>query len=259
MAQTLRGKTAIITGGSKGLGLAIAQSFHAHGAKLVLVARNEDTLNHASEQLKSSGAQVSLVAGDVCDQNILARSFAEAEAFGGTDILVNCAGIFSCNALLSESFENWPRLFAVNVTAVAKWSAAAIRSMKTRGEGKIINLGSIASRIGSANMSGYVASKHAVLGLTRSMALELSGTNILVFALCPGIVQTELGDQILEGLARANNTTPEEILRRFLAGTPAGQLCTADEVSASALFLAKDGGRGLSGQAIDLNGARFMA
>ena len=198
MAGRLKGRTALITGASRGIGRAIAEAYAAEGAALVLNARDSERLEAAAEALRDRyGATVSRHACDVSDRAAVDTMVTAIERDGQIDVLVNNAGIHKPAKFLDYTFEDWRRIIEVNVYSVFHVTQAVLPKMIERQSGRIINMGSSAGKWGSRHQSAYNASKHAVVGITRCLALEMAPHNILVNAICPWVVDTDLADTFI--------------------------------------------------------------
>ena len=243
----LTGKTAVITAGCGGIGLAIAKRFTDAGAKVAVC------------DIDAAAVAVSpYVAGicDVSDEAQVASFFADAtEALGGIDILVNNAGIAGPTKPVEEmSAEEWRRTLDVNLTGQFLCARAVIPGMKARKSGVILNLSSTAGRLGMPLRAPYSASKYGVRGLTDVLAVELGAFGIRVNALLPGMVAGPRIDAVVEGQAAAQGITPEAYLPMMLHNISMHTMVTADDVAAMAQFLASDAARYVSGQSIGVCG-----
>lgn len=239
----LDGKTALITGGTKGIGNAIALMFAAFGARVALSSRHQADCGAAAEQIQSLGGQAVGIAADVGKAADVKGLVAETvRRFGDLDILVNCAGVAVTKPILQMEEAEYDRVMDTNLRGVFFASKAAAAVMVERGHGgRIIQIASIGGLKGTNQLSTYCASKAAVLSLTKTMALEWSRYGITTTAICPGYVKTEIN---------AQQFADEAFLQRTLKGIPQRRLGTADEVAAIALFLASDYSAMITGSAI---------
>lgn len=234
MNRALDARVALVTGAASGIGLAIARRFVAEGARVIAADVEGSPL---ADELPASPA-LSPVHADVTAPDTPARLLAAAEAWGGIDILVNNAGVCLPGSILDQSDESWARTFAVNVTAPFRLSRAAAPAMKAKGWGRIINLGSIMSDFGGPSLCAYGASKHAVAGLTKSLAVDLGPFGITANYLQPSAVWT--------GMSRPFMDDPE--FRAYWEGkAPVGYIGEPEDVAAPALFLASAESRFVNG------------
>jgi 3-hydroxybutyrate dehydrogenase len=257
----LKDKTALITGGGRGIGRAVADAFAREGARVVVAARTaQQVLQAASEISAKFETEALALVCDVSDADSVRRAFETiGESFGGgVDILVNNAGIAESAPLIKTSDELWQRHLAVNLTGTFLCTRAALPAMIARGWGRVINIASIAGKTGAPYIAAYTASKHGVLGLTRSVALEVALKGITVNAICPGYVETEMAQQAINnisGKTGKSETEARDVLNRM---SPQNRLVTPEEVAALALLLAAEEGRGINGQAINVDGGSVL-
>ncbi|HKN84023.1 MAG TPA: SDR family oxidoreductase, partial [Pyrinomonadaceae bacterium] len=187
------------------------------------------------------------------------RMFTEIrERFGDPDILVNNAGIAESATLVNTTDELWRRHLAINLSGTFYCTRAALPTMLKSGWGRVINIASIAGKTGAPYIAAYSASKHGVLGLTRSVALEVATSGVTVNAICPGYVDTDMVTRGVERITTKTGRTVEEALETLKKMSPQNRLVTAEEVGAVALLLASDEGRGINGQAINIDGGTVL-
>lgn len=243
----LDGRVAIVTGAASGIGLAIARRFLAEGARVVASDLPGAPL---ATELTASEALV-LLQADVTAADAPGRHVAAAESWGGADILVNNAGVCLPGTVEDQSDDSWERMFAVNVTGVFRLTRACVPAMKAKRWGRIINLGSIMSDFGGPSLCGYGASKHAVAGLTKSLATDLGPFGITANYLQPSAIWT--------GMSRPFFDDPD--FRAYWEGkAPVGYIGEPEDIAAPALFLASDEARFVNGAGIRVCGgamARF--
>ena len=252
----LTGKTALITGGGRGIGRAIALEFARNGARVAVAARTAEQVEQVAAEI---GADAVALVCDVSDPESVARMFADMrERFGNPDILVNNAGIAESATLVNTTDELWQRHLAINLSGTFYCTRAALPAMLRRGWGRVINVASIAGKSGAPYIAAYSASKHGVLGLTRSAALELATTGVTVNAICPGYVDTDMVTRGVDQITAKTGRTAEEALDSLKKMSPQNRLVTPEEVAAIALLLASDAGRGINGQGINVDGGSVL-
>ena len=259
MANRLFGKTALITGGSRGIGRAIAQAYAAEGCALVLNAREAQRLRQAGTAIAHEfNVPVETMACDITDRAGVFAMVAAAQAWRPLDILVNNAGIHVAAGFLDYSFEDFQRVMESNVYGVFHVTQAVLPGMIARRCGRVINLASSAGKWGSRNQSAYNASKHAVVGLTRCLGLEMAPHNVLVNAICPWVVETDMLRDFMHGHAAAVAGNPDELMARFQASVPLQRWIQPAEVAGLALYLASDEASYINGQAWAVDGGYTM-
>lgn len=258
----LSDKIAFITGGGRGIGRAVAFAFAREGARVAVVARTASEVARVAEEISEQcGVETMHAACDVSSVESVTRAFAAiAEKFRqAPDILVNNAGIAESAPLVKTSDELWHRHLAVNLTGTFYCTRAALPAMIERGWGRIINIASIAGKTGAPYIAAYSASKHGVLGLTRSLALEVATKGITVNAICPGYVDTDMTTRALEIIEAKTSRSAADSLDAIKAMNPQRRLVEPAEVAALALLLASDAGRGINGQAINVDGGTVLS
>ena len=214
----LEGKISIITGGGTGIGLGIARAFVKEGAKVVLAARNLPRLEEAANELQGLGGTVEVVPTDVTQEAEVQSLFSKTmDTFGRLDIQVNNSGAFDGGPIDEITLETWNKVIGVNLTGVFLCTREAMRIMKTQKGGRIINIGSISSRMPRMNSAPYTSSKHAVIGLTKSTALEGRPYGISAGALPPGNVEVEWRAKSTTSMDQESMMTPDDIAVAALA------------------------------------------
>jgi len=252
----LTGKSALITGGGRGIGRAIALAFARQGARIAVAGRTIEPLQEVATEI--GNGSIALVC-DVSDRESVARMFTDMrERFGDPDILVNNAGIAESATLVNTTDDLWNRHLAINLSGTFYCTRAALPAMLKNGWGRVINIASIAGKTGAPYIAAYSASKHGVLGLTRSVALEVASSGVTVNAVCPGYVDTDMVTRGVERITTKTGRTAEEALETLKKMSPQNRLVTAEEVAAVALLLASEDGRGINGQAINIDGGTLL-
>ncbi len=251
----LAGNSALITGASRGIGLAIAREFAREGADLLLVATREETLAAARQELAGFGTRIETRAADVAGSGAAAALVTAAvTAFGKLDILVNNAGVYVGKPFLEYEEADVDRTLSVNVKAPMFLMQAALAHMAPRGYGRIINLASTAGKWASRNQAVYNLSKHAVVGLTRCAALEFAQQGVTVNAICPGLVRTDMADALEQNNARAAGTTPESVHGELLRRIAQGRFLEPGECAHLAVYMASPEAAGMTGQSVLIDG-----
>ena len=243
----LQGKKAIVTGGTRGIGFAVVQTFLKNGASVALFGSRQETVDKALAALKEENPDWEVIgmAPDLTDYAAVDAAFAEVEkAFGRIDILVNNAGISAREPLYDYTPEAFENIMRLNVSAVFNGCRAAAPRMKAQGGGSIINTSSMVSLYGQPSGVGYPTSKFAVNGMTRSLARELGRDNIRVNAVAPGVTRTDMVANL-----------PQEIVQRVCAPIPLGRMGEPEEVANAFLFLASDLASYVTGEILQVDGA----
>jgi NAD(P)-dependent dehydrogenase (short-subunit alcohol dehydrogenase family) len=215
--KNLTGRHAVITGGGRGIGAAIADSLNELGAKITLMGRTEPTLRNKCEELNQAQA----VTVDVCDEKSVQKAFEQARnSFGTIDILINNAGAAYASPLHRTDTENWKYMLDVNLSGVFYGCREVVEDMSKSKWGRIINIASIAGLAGAPYISAYCAAKHGVVGLTRALALELAKMDITVNAICPGYTNTELLDGAIDNILNKTSLSREEAIESLKSTSP---------------------------------------
>jgi len=246
--KPLAGRTAVVTGGTRGIGLAIARALAEDGASVVVSGRDAGRLESAVKELETLGASALGVAADQskredCDRLVDAAK----ERFGRIDVLVNNAGITRDQLLVRMKDDDWDQVLDTNLRGVFLMTRAVVKSMMRQKSGRIINIASTAGAMGNPGQVNYSAAKAGVIGLTKAAARELAHWNILVNAVAPGLIETDMAAAI-----------PAEAREALLQQVPLKRVGSAREVAEVVRFLAGDGAAYVTGQTIHVNGGLYM-
>lgn len=241
----LKNKTAIVTGGTRGIGLAIAKKYLENGAKVAIAGSRQESAERALAQLSEYGERVMAIWPDLCSPEAVAKAFsAVRERFGSVDILANNAGVSSRTSIYDYTLEEFSRILDINLKAVFVCAQAAARIMKEQGGGVIINTSSMVGEYGQPSGCAYPATKFAVNGITKSLARELAKDQIRVNAVAPGVTKTDMVAAL-----------PQDMIDRISAGIPLGRPGEPVDIANAYLFLASDMASYVTGIVLRVDGA----
>ncbi|MDK3021322.1 SDR family NAD(P)-dependent oxidoreductase [Cupriavidus taiwanensis] len=260
---TLAGRHALVTGGGRGIGAAIARRLLADGASVTLLGRDAGTLQATVQALREhapAGAGVSFVTADIADADSVARAFAAAtEQAGPVAMLVNNAGQAHSAPFLKTDAALWQRMLDVNLTGTFLCTQAALPAMLDAGWGRIVNVASTAGLIGYGYVSAYCAAKHGVIGLTRALALETAARGVTVNAVCPGYTETDIVRDAVANIVGKTGRSEEQARAELAARNPQRRLVQPDEVADAVAWLCQPSAAAITGQAIPVAGGEVMA
>ncbi|HWK44010.1 MAG TPA: SDR family NAD(P)-dependent oxidoreductase [Stellaceae bacterium] len=252
----LRGQHAIVTGASRGIGLAIALALGEAGASVTLIGRDRAALSAAAERI---GTQAIAAVADLADPAQIDRAIAEGRAaFGPVRLLVNNAGIAKSAPFGALALEDWSAMLAVNLTAVFHACRAVLPEMVARRDGRIITIASTAGLKGYAYTAGYCASKHGAIGLTRALALETARDGVTVNAVCPGFTDTDMASEAIETIQAKTGRNAETARADLEKFNPQRRLIDPREIASTVLWLCSPGSEGITGQSIAVAGGEVM-
>jgi NAD(P)-dependent dehydrogenase (short-subunit alcohol dehydrogenase family) len=255
----LNQKVALITGASRGIGRAVAQAYLREDAHVALVATRQANVERMRDELGLPHDRVLCIGADVSQQADAQRAVAATlDQWGRVDVLVNNAGIYHAAPFLDHQPADFQRLLNVNLFGVMHFMQAVLPQMQQRRSGAIINIASTAGKWGSRNQSAYNTSKHAVVGLTRCVALEASAHQVTVNAICPGFVQTDMIDELKAQAAQAAGASVDDFLKSMMGRVPLGRLMQPGEIAEMAVYLGSDAARGITGQSLHIDGGMVM-
>jgi NAD(P)-dependent dehydrogenase (short-subunit alcohol dehydrogenase family) len=254
------GKVVLITGAGRGIGKAIALAFAAEKSRVVVTGRTAATLEQVAAEIRAAGAEVLACPCDVTDKPQVKNLQRDVERhFGAVQILVNNVGIAPAAGFLEMPDNLWDDVMRVNVSATYNCCKTFLSAMVDARWGRIVNIASTVARVAYPGISAYATSKHAILGLTRSLAIETARSGVTVNAVCPGYVNTELTRENARRLAEKRGQSLDQALALLAASCPQRRLIEPEEVAYVTLMLASDRARGITGQAIQVDGGAVMA
>ncbi|MDP2084143.1 MAG: 3-hydroxybutyrate dehydrogenase [Gemmobacter sp.] len=250
----LKGKRAIVTGSNSGIGLGVAVELARAGADVVINSFTDRPEDHAlaSQIAAEHGVAVRYIAADMSSA---ADCRALVESAGGCDILVNNAGIQFVAPIDEFPTERWDAIIAINLSSAFHTTAVALGGMRERGWGRVINIASAHGLTASPYKSAYIAAKHGVVGLSKTVALECAGQGITCNAICPGYVLTPLVEAQIPGQMKAHNMGRDEVVKKvMLARQPSGDFATVEQIGGTVVFLCSDAAAQITGTTISVDG-----
>lgn len=254
-AEALHGQHAIVTGGSRGIGAAIARALSAAGARVTIVGRDAQALQAVAAALPREAC---VEVADVADAAAVGAAFDRArERFGAVRVLVNNAGQIETAPVSKMPLEAWENLIRVNLTGTFLCCQNVLRDMRTAGAGRIVNVASTAALRGYAYVAAYAAAKHGVLGFTRSLALEVATHGITVNAVCPGYTDTDIVRRGVAKIVAVTGRAEADAESVFTGHNPQRRLIEVDEIATTVLWLCSPGARGVNGAAIPISGGEI--
>lgn len=258
LTGSIRGKTAAVTGSTSGIGLAVAEALASAGCNVALSGLGDPAANEALRQRleRDHGVRVTLNSGDLSKPAEVKAYIEDAiAAFGSVDILVNNAGVQFVAPVEAFPEEKWDLIIALNLSSAFHAIRAALPGMKANGWGRIINIASAHGLVASPFKSAYVAAKHGILGLTKTVALENAESGITCTAICPGYVNTPLVAGQIRDQARVHNMSEEQVVREvILSSQPSKRFVEPEEIAATVLFLCSPAGASITGVPVSLDG-----
>ena len=256
----LSGRRAVVTGAGRGIGRSIALALAQAGADVAVTARTQGEIEQLAAEIRAMGRQSLAVPCDVTDsEQVKHMASTLIDGLGGIDILVNNAGNAGSHKFLNHPDELWHRMLSINLTSVYYVTKAFVPRLIEQRWGRIITIASMASRVGGSYIAAYTAAKHGVLGLTRALAVELLPYNITVNAICPGYVNTPMTDASVSNIAARTGMSEAQAREALEKSSPQKRLFEPEEIAAVAVFLAQDINKGITGQAINIDGGGMMS
>lgn len=243
-----KGQAALVTGGARGIGKAIAEALAAKGVNVAVADIDEETARSTAKELEAKGIRTMAVRMDVSSANDVARVVLEVkEHFGRLDILINNAGITRDGLLMRMKEEDWDSVININLKSVFLCSKEAVKVMAKQRYGRIVNIASVVAFMGNPGQANYSASKAGIVGLTKTTAREYASRGITVNAVAPGFIMTAMTDAL-----------PENVKDEMKSAIPLGTFGTPEDVAASVVFLASPEAGYITGQVIHVNGGMYM-
>ena len=257
--MTLEGRGAVVTGGGRGIGAAIARELAEAGCAVLVAARSRAEIDAVAGELVAAGHRAYAIPCDVVDEASVGALAAEAvRLLGAVDILVNNAGIATSAPVKALERADWDRVHAVNATGTFLCTRAFLPAMAARGWGRVVNVASVAGLAAGPYLAAYAAAKHAVIGFTRAAAAEVASKGVTVNAVCPGYVDTPMTGQTVERVTEKTGLTAEAARAALAETSPQHRLFAPEEVAYLVRVLADPRAGGVNGQTIVLDGGQLM-
>jgi NAD(P)-dependent dehydrogenase (short-subunit alcohol dehydrogenase family) len=251
----IRGVHAFVTGGGRGIGAAIAMALAKEGAAVTIAGRDEAAIAAQADAIREAGGRAGTVQLDVASEASVEAAFDRAVGDSGdVGILVNNAGVAPSGTVAGMSVDTWERTLAVNLTGAFLCSRRVLPAMLEAGRGRIVSIASTAGLRGVPHVSAYSASKHGLIGFTRSLALEVAKRGITVNTVCPGYTDTDMTERAARAVMEGTGRTREEAEQRIARVSPLGRLLRPDEVAAAVVWLCSDDAGGITGQSLVIGG-----
>jgi 3-oxoacyl-[acyl-carrier protein] reductase len=244
----LDNKTALVTGASQGIGEAVARLLAAHGARVVLAARNEEKLQRLAAEIEAAGGSARPLVLDVSQPETFGERLKSLpEDFAGIDVLVNNAGITADNLLARMSLDDWEKVLRTNLTGAFALTKEVVRGMMKKRWGRVINVSSVVGLMGNAGQANYAAAKAGLIGFAKSLARELGSRSITVNVVAPGYIQTAMTDKL-----------PEPAREELTGSIALKRLGTVDDVAAAVLYLASEEAGYVTGHVLNVSGGLYI-
>ncbi len=258
--EELKEKIVLVTGGSRGIGRSIALAFAAQGSHVVITSRTQASLDAVAQEIRRLGAKAIPLTCDITrKENVEALRDEITSRLGTVQLLINNAGVAPAASFLEMDDRLWEEVLKVNLTGTYYCCKVFLPGMIASGWGRIVNIASTVAKVAYSHISAYTTSKHAVLGLTRALALEMARSGVTVNAICPGYVHTDLTLNNARLMTEKTGKGVEEVLKLFKSTSPQNRLIAPEEVACLAVMLASDSAKGITGQAINVDGGAVMA